>query len=89
MHNFSDTNIQITYLTDDFVYPITSADEVSEVEDVHFVQAKTVGYQHNFIIPLVGRLINVPEISVLVPSEAMGFGLGAGTNPVSTCPPVP
>ena len=63
-------NIIIEYFDEDM--QLLDQNNASDFLDIRFVSAKIQGYQHDFLVPLLGVTFPIQGQDVIIPSESLG-----------------
>lgn len=71
--NLTTANVAVAYLN-------AAGAPTAVFTQIASVQVSIVNYQHNMLIPFVGRLLNAPPFATTLPSESLGVVPGVGSN---------
>lgn len=69
IYNLSTGNVDVGYLNDSGA---VVADPVGNYLDIAYVRVSIVNYQHQLLIPMFIRTINLPEFMATLPRESLG-----------------
>jgi Flp pilus assembly protein TadG len=77
----SPSHVNILYLDSNGT---TVANPQTSFGSIQYVQVQIDGYQHQFIVPVVGRWLTPPAFQTTLPRESLGFAPDVGATPCST-----
>lgn len=86
--DLSTENVSVSYLDQD---GNIISDPMNNWCRIEYVRVRIVDYVHNFVVPMVGSLLNAPEFETTLPAESLGLVPGLGfrcfgvDSPTPTC----
>ena len=68
---FEENNIRIEYLNEDF-------NTTNGTFPIAFVRVSIVNFEHELLIPLLGKTLQAPAFATTLPAESLGYDPGTG-----------
>lgn len=72
-NNVEASNIQVRYLDIDGNQTFPNPADVASYIQTRYVEVSIINYQHDLLIPVLGRMITLPPFTTTRPREALGI----------------